>query len=116
MPHPLDQALAAAVGTVIRRLESQGWTTKQLAAQFEVTEPTVNRWKNGERTPRLEQLPTFDRLAGQPKGHVLRLAHYVDDGGVDVIAAIEHAPDLTDLMDREALAGLYEVFRRRSAD
>lgn len=115
MPHPLDQALAAAVGTVIRRLENQGWTTRQLAERFDVADSTINRWKNGERTPRLDQLPIFDDLARRPKGHVLRLAHYVEDDSVDITAAIDQAPDLPDLIDREALAGLYEVFRRRDA-
>jgi transcriptional regulator with XRE-family HTH domain len=89
-------------------------TQKDLADFFGVSDPTISRWESADRQPPLAVLPAFDRLAGQPRGHVLRRAGYVtDDADIDLEAAIFVAPDLDDA-GRELLAHTYEVLRKRS--
>lgn len=91
-------------------------STRQIADHFGVSDPTVNRWENGERVPALDQLPELDALSRAPRGHVLRLAGYVQDEPIDIVAAIRNDPSIPDHLDREALLLLYSTLRTRRAD
>jgi transcriptional regulator with XRE-family HTH domain len=95
--------------------EQAGLSQEALSELTGVKQTTISKYARGAVQPPLEYLPAVDAACRQPRGHVLRLAGLVDDA-VDVVAAIENDPTLPDLIDREALIGLYEVFRRRSAD
>jgi len=92
--------------------EAAGVSQTQIAEALGVDQPRVSKWARGESEPALHQLPVIDALCGQPRGHVLRLAGYVDDG-VDVIAAI-HQDDRLDKESRDAIILLYTVFLKRS--
>jgi transcriptional regulator with XRE-family HTH domain len=82
MAHPPDQALARAITEVLREARSRGMTTRDIAAHFGVSDPTISRWESGGRQPALDLLPRFDELAGRERGYVLRRAGYVaDDNG-----------------------------------
>jgi hypothetical protein len=109
MAHPPDEALSRAISEVLHEVRNRGMTTRGIADYFAVTDSTVYRWEGSGRVPALSLLPAFDRLAGQPRGHVLRLAGYVSDE-IDLAAAIASAPDLDD-MGRDILAKVYEIVR-----
>jgi transcriptional regulator with XRE-family HTH domain len=80
MAHQPDQALARAIAEVLQEVRTRrGMSTRDIADFFGVADVTVGRWESGARQPALDQLPSFDRLAGHPRGHVLRLAGYVSD-------------------------------------
>lgn len=114
MPHPIDGALAGAVGDVIGWLKEQGMSTRDIATRFEVSDSTITRWENGKRTPRLDQLPLLDELAEQAHGYILRLAGYVDDPRPgDVLAAIATDPRLG-AEGKTSVRQVYGVFVKRS--
>jgi transcriptional regulator with XRE-family HTH domain len=111
MAHQPDQALARAIAEVLQEVRGRGMTTRAIADWFGVSDPTVTRWESGARQPALDLLPSFDRLAGQDRGYVLRLAGYVTDPG----AASEFKPDKDDpeemaIWNRKRIP---EEFRRR---
>lgn len=109
MPHPVDRALAGAVGKVIGQLRRKSLTTREIATHFDVADSTITRWEKGKRTPALDQLPDLDALAGKPRGHVLRIAGYVDDPEgfvIDVETAVMRDPDL----DSGGVAAVMQVY------
>lgn len=89
--------------------EAAGISQTQIADALPgIDQPAVSKWARGERPPPLWVLPAIDALCGQPKGHVLRLAGFVDDGnGGDVLAAIAQDTHVRD----EAKAGLVDLYR-----
>jgi transcriptional regulator with XRE-family HTH domain len=105
-PGALTEAFKVAV-------ETAGLTQEQLAERLGVHQTTVSKWLLGKAQPPLEHLPTIDALCGQPKGHVLRLAGYVEDIDSDVLAAIAQDPHLSE-DGRASVTQVYGVFRRRS--
>lgn len=111
MAHP-PRGLTHGFARAIAELEARGMDRRAIATALGVRESTVSRWVTGDRSVSVEKLPEVDQLCGQPLGHVLRLAGYVKDG-IDLVAAIEAAPEL-DEPNREDLLLVYEVFRRRS--
>lgn len=112
MAHP-PRGLTHGFARAIAELEARGMDRRAIADALDVRQSTVSRWVNGERSVPVEKMPEVDQLCGQPLGHVLRLAGYVKNG-VDLVAAIEAAPELGD-PEREDLLVIYEVFRKRSA-
>jgi transcriptional regulator with XRE-family HTH domain len=113
MAHPPDPALARAVGEVIKRLRGDGWSTRDIATRFDVADSTITRWENGDRTPRLDQLPQLDALCDEPKGYVLRLADLVTDD-FDVEGALASDPSL-DADGRGMVVRLYRMLRDDAA-
>lgn len=85
--------------------ETAGVPQTQIAEALDVDQPTVSKWARGERPPPLWALPIVDALCGKPKGHVLRLAGYVEDD-VTVETAIHSDPDL-EAEDKGMLARFY---------
>lgn len=93
--------------------EAAGVTQKEIAAAAGVDQTTVSKWAKGQRWPPLNVLPIIDELCGQPRGHVLRLAGYVEDADGDVLAAIVQAAALTDEIDRQVMVEVYKIFSKR---
>jgi transcriptional regulator with XRE-family HTH domain len=106
--HPPDPALIRAVAEAIGALRAKGMSTRQIATEFGVSDPTITRWENGDRAPRLDQLPVLDALCGKTRGYVLTLAGYVEP--MDIEAAIESDPALTPF-GRRTVAGFYRYTR-----
>lgn len=113
MAHPPDRALTRAIAQVLREARDRGKTQKDIADFFGVSDATISRWEAGGRQPALDLLPTFDRFAGHPRGHVLRLAGYVDDE-LDLPAMISVASELHP-EQRQTLLDVYAHLRKRSA-
>jgi len=111
--HAPDEALGRAVGAAIRSLRADGWTTREIADRLEVADPTVIRWENGNRVPSLDLLPKLDELCEQPRGHILRLAGYVEDLDGDVRAAVL-ADSRLSKQEQAMLVDIYESALRRS--
>lgn len=95
--------------------EQAGLSQEQLSEMTGVKQTTISKYARGAVQPPLELLPAVDAACGKPRGHILRLAGYVDDE-VDVVAAIENDPNITDPVDRKGLLMLYGVVRARPAD
>jgi hypothetical protein len=111
MAHQADKALTAAIAQVLRQARDGGMTTRDIADYFGgVADATISRWETGARAVSLDLLPTFDQLAGRPRGYTLRLAGYVTDDH-DLRTAILTAPELDDEA-RKVLAGTYDVLLR----
>lgn len=87
---PEDSQLSEALRIAY---EQAGVAQTQIAEALGVDQPTVSKWARGERPPPLWALPVVDALCGKPKGHVLRLAGYVEDD-VTVETAIQSDPEL----------------------
>src|SRR5688500_3037091 len=90
-----------------------GLTQETLGQRLGIPQGTISKYARGEVAAPLDVLERVDEACGRPKGHVLRLAGYVDDGPVDVLAAIESDPALWDDVDRECMREAYRVFRSR---
>lgn len=102
---PLTEAFRVAC-------EVAGLTQEQLAERLGVHQTTVSKWLLGKAQPPLEHLPIVDALCGEPRGHILRLAGYVDDkSGGDVLAAIAQDAHVRDDA-KPGLVDLYRSFRR----
>lgn len=110
MPQPSAVRLGSALREATR---AAGITQKQIAEAVERDQSTVSAWLSGENWAPLWALPIVDELCGQPRGHVLRIAAFVDDEGVDVVAAINRDPDL-DEDSKGAMLLSYRVFVRLS--
>lgn len=104
-PSPLTEAFRVAC-------EVAGLTQEQLAERLGVHQTTVSKWLVGKAQPPLEHLPIVDALCGERRGHILRLAGFVDDG-VDVVAAINQDPAL-DEDSKAAMLLSYRTFVRLS--
>jgi transcriptional regulator with XRE-family HTH domain len=61
----MNDAQMNDVQTRIAQLQDKGWTLAALADELGVTSNAVEKWKAGDRYPRLEKpvLDAFDRLA-----------------------------------------------------
>lgn len=105
MARPEAERLTAAFR---HACEQAGVTQEQLAERLGVHQTTVSTWLLGKAQPPLRHLPAIDELCGQPKGHVLRLAGYVDD--VDVKSALASDPSL-DPDGRGMVVRLYEMLQ-----
>lgn len=105
------------LGSAIRSAYvSAGITQEEIAAELGIDQTTVSKWVQGQRWPPLDALPKIDRLCGKPRGHVLKLAGWVEDSDVDVIAAIKQDPALRDPIAREVMTELYRIFARRHVE
>jgi transcriptional regulator with XRE-family HTH domain len=98
---------------VLRELQAQGWSKRDIAERLGVEAPTVSRWENGTRQPELALLPRIDQLLGRPRGEVLRRAGFVEEVA-DVRSAIAADPLLTD-KSKSALSLLYDVLTAQDA-
>lgn len=88
-------------------LQQRGWV--------KVDQSQISKWARGLFVPPLEVLPDVDAVCGQPIGHVLRLAGYVEDDGADVETAIRNDRRLTDerkLLLIDAYRGLAKLAPR----
>jgi len=94
--------------------EAAGVSQLDIAAELDVDQPTVSKWARGMRRPPLDALPVTERLAGVPKGTILRRAGYVDEVDNTVEAAIHADPGL-DPDDKNILLGMVNGFRVRHA-
>lgn len=90
--------------------EAAGVSQVQIAEECEVDQPTVSKWARGVLQPPLWALPIIDELCGRPKGHVLRLAGYVEDD-FDVEAALAVDPSFADPDDRAMVVRFYKRMR-----
>jgi transcriptional regulator with XRE-family HTH domain len=104
MGQPTPQTLGSAIR---QACQSAGITQKQIAAAVERDQSTVSAWLNGDNWAPLATLPIIDELCGKPKGHILRLAGYVDDLGNDVEAAIAQDVRVRD----DAKSSLLDIYR-----
>jgi transcriptional regulator with XRE-family HTH domain len=105
--------LTRGFAEAVAELEATGMSRKTIAEYVGVEPSTISRWVTGERSVPIEHLPKVDALCGQPLGHVLYLAGYIEP--VDVPAAIAADPALTPRYKRE-LTGYYAFVRTLSAD
>jgi transcriptional regulator with XRE-family HTH domain len=87
--------------------QAAGISQTEIAEATGVDQPRVSKWTRGESQPPLEKLPTIDALFKQPKGYILRLAGYVEDG---IEAAIQADPKL-DADNRRAVLAFYRFCR-----
>ena len=87
--------------------QAAGISQAEIAEATGVDQPRVSKWARGESQPPLEKLPTIDALFQKPKGYILRLAGYVDDG---IEAALSGDPALTDY-GRSAVLSFYRFTR-----
>lgn len=111
----VSRPTVAKMGRALRSAyKAAGIRQKDIAAAVGKDQTSVSAWIRGENWPPLEALPIIDELCRQARGHILRLAGFVEDK-TDVLAAIEQDPELRD-PDRDALVFLYSFFRNRSAD
>lgn len=93
--------------------ETAGISQTQIADALPgIDQPTVSKWARGERPPPLWVLPLIDDMCGERRGHILRMAGYVDDG-IDVVAAINRDPAL-DEDSKAAMLLSYRTFVRLS--
>lgn len=91
--------------------EAAGLSQQALGERLGIDQSLISKYARGAVEPPLELLPEVDRACGQPLGHVLRLAGYVDDTAADVLAAIK--ADQTIREDAKvALVDFYRSFRR----
>jgi len=88
MPRPAYKTLGDAIGTV---MDHGGVTTVALADQlrdrgWKVDQSRMSKWRNGHERPHdIDIFPDIEAICGVPKGTILRLAGYVDDGYPDDI-------------------------------
>lgn len=78
-----------------RAYETAGLSQEAISAALGIRQATISKYARGEVQPPIDFLEQVDRLVGHPRGHVLRLAGYVDDG-VDLVAAIATDPTLNE--------------------
>lgn len=98
-----------------RAYESAGLSQQALSELLGIDQSLISKYARGAVAPPLDFLEQVDVALARPRGHVLRLAGYVDDESTDAIAAIQHDPYITD-GQRDALLLLYNLFRRQTAD
>jgi transcriptional regulator with XRE-family HTH domain len=107
MAEPVGGRLSAALRETVERARL---SQVDIAERLGVDQPTVSRWVRGMRRPPLDVLGVVEAMAGVPLGTVLRRAGYVDGNGLDVVAAVEADPVLTESAKRAVIA-VYEGFR-----
>ena len=95
-----------------RAYESAGLSQEALSKTTGIKQTTISKYARGEVMAPLEVLEKVDAACRRPRGHVLRLAGFVDDEKPDVLAAIEADAELSD-PDRDALLFLYNFLKRR---
>jgi transcriptional regulator with XRE-family HTH domain len=91
---------------VVAGLHARGYTT--------IDQPLVSKWARGMRVIPVEILPALDQILRRPRGHLLRLAGYVEDVEGGVLAQIE-ADAFLDERGRRLMAGLYGELRRSAS-
>jgi len=52
----------AIVNECIEILQEKGWTLKDIAFEFDVTECTISLWRKGNRNPSKATIEKFQRL------------------------------------------------------
>lgn len=92
-----------------------GLSQIELAERIGIDQPRLSRYIRGVDLVPYDLLPQIDEACGQPRGHVLRLAGFVDDGPLDLVAALTNDPRLADAVDRHAIVVLYRAFLEREA-
>lgn len=86
--------VVSPISAAIRKArEETGLTQEELAHLIGKVQSTVQKWEGG-REPKLNTIAHLDETMGYRRGHILRLAGYVDDP-VSVRDAIDTDPALT---------------------
>lgn len=114
MPRLDDEQITAGLCKAFRETyEAANVTQGQVAEALEVDQPAVSRWARGERRPPLWALPEVEKICRVPRGHILRMAGFVDDE-LDLRAAIR--ADRSISADQQgALLAVYDIFRTKTA-
>lgn len=108
--HP---ARVPAVCAALRQArEEAGVTQDELARRVNRVQSSVQKWEAG-RMPGLDRLADLERALGYRRGHLLRLAGYVDEART-AREAIEFDPALTPDNRDHALAA-YDVAAKLSS-
>lgn len=81
--------VAARLGDALRKARaSVDVSQAELARRLGVIPQELNRWESGRRRISLETLVEAEQALGVRAGTVLRLAGYVDDGGLIDVATL----------------------------
>lgn len=100
--------LAAAIR---QTYEQAGVTQVQLAAAVGASQAMVSRWARGEVVPDLDTIVAIEVACGTPRGHILRLAGYVEEV-TDVPSAVLADPKLSPVQ-RDMLLDVYRGLLKR---
>lgn len=93
-----------------RAYESAGLSQEVLAEYTGIRQATISKYARGETTPPLDFLAEVEDACQLTRGHILRLAGFVDDA-VDLEAAALTDPDIDDDI-RPMLVDLIRYARR----
>jgi transcriptional regulator with XRE-family HTH domain len=109
---PRARDLAAAIR---QTYEQAGMTQVRLAATIGASQAMVSRWARGEVAPDLDTIAAVEAACGAPRGHILRLAGYVDEV-TDVVSAVLVDPALSPIQ-RDMLLDVYRgLLKRKRSD
>lgn len=102
-----------------RELNRSPLNQSTLAAAAGVTQGMVNAWLQGQvQKPDLDKVADVERALDLAPGFLTQHLGWVphkDGRPIDVKSAVEADP-LLDRVDKDAMRGLYNILRRRSAD
>lgn len=105
-----DAAGRSSLSDAFRRAyESAGLSQQALSAATGIDQSLISKYARGATQPPLDALVKVDEACGQPRGHVLRLAGYVQDS-IDIEAALASDPAL-DQEGRDMVVRLYRILR-----
>lgn len=102
-----NQNRLPAVCVALRHAREEAELTQEgLAGRLHLAQSTIQKWEGG-REPRLDRIATLETAMGYRRGHLLRLAGYVEEASTAREALLAD-PSLTP-NHRETMVASYDV-------
>ena len=111
--HPSPGRVPPVCAALRQAREEAALTQDELARRVGLAQSSIQKWEGG-REPRLDRIALLEAAMGCPRGHVLRLAGYVEEA-TSARDALLRDPSLTP-SHRETMVASYDVSVRLSSN